>query len=240
MSCWATDNAQQGTNAHNFGATCWSEQLKKYQGIVKDMSDKPMGCSEYSAGLFNYAYDGVVAAAFIFKNVPLMNTMPWVSFWAVSDVFAEGGMRFTEFMDQFGMQTLHGVAKPVFRAFELLRHAGNYTIPLEIDDPSAEGSLSAFATVATATGTAAATAGDAVAALRGLRIFIANFKPNVGLPQRDSSVTIRLAGLASLVGANTFADVKVTAHVIDATHANPKALWQGMGKAAILTLRAST
>jgi hypothetical protein len=53
FSCWANDNVQQATKAHNFGATCWSEQLKKYQGIVKDMSDKPMGCSEYSAGLFN-------------------------------------------------------------------------------------------------------------------------------------------------------------------------------------------
>ena len=177
--------------------------------------------------------------AFIFKNVPLMNTMPWVSFWAVSDVFEEGGMHSAEFAEQVGMQTLHGVAKPVFRAFKLLKDAGNYTIPIEIDDPSAEGSLSAFAPVDTvadrgvvdtvaAVGTAATI--TAVAALRGLRIYIANFKPNVGLPQRDSSVTIRLAGLASLVGATALADVKATAHVIDATHANPKALWGSMGQ----------
>ena len=33
-------------------------------------------------------------------------------------------------------------------------------------------------------------------------------------------------GLAPLVGAAALADVKATAHVIDATHANPKALWQ--------------
>ena len=104
-------------------------------------------------------------------------------------------MRSAEFTEQFGMQTLHGVAKPVFRAFELLRDAGNYTIPIEIDDPSAEGTLSAFATVDTAAAVGDATT-TAVAALRGLRIFIANFKPNVGLPRRGASVTIRLAGLA--------------------------------------------
>eukprot|EP01046_Picozoa_sp_COSAG06_P039216 COSAG06_NODE_4608_length_4103_cov_25.235265_2_plen_446_part_00 len=244
-SCWTQDSAIQGTQAHNFGATCWSQQFLKYQGYTKDYSDKPMGCSEYSAGLFNQAYDGVVAAAFLFRNIPLMRDFPWVSFWSVSDVFEEGGMRSREFSEQFGMQTLHGVAKPVFRAFELLRGAGNYTIPVAIDDPTAQGTISAFATVDSAAAAASDGAANTAAALRALRVYVSNYNPMMGLPQNATELTIKLSGLGlgpcgelpgtarvtvedleDAAACDSLSDIKATAYVIDATHANPKALWQ--------------
>lgn len=40
-------------------------------------------------------------------------------------VFEEGGMLAQTFHNGFGLQTITGVAKPVYRAFELLRDAGD-------------------------------------------------------------------------------------------------------------------
>ena len=143
------------------------------------------------------------------------------------------------------VQTLHSVAKPVFRAFELLRDAGNYTIPVEINDPTAQGSLSAFATVESSAADVktAGGGGSIAAALRGLRVYIANFKPNMGLPSQPIPLVIRLTGLTAAKKdcagdcadeqadmEDLLADVKATAYVIDASHANPKATWQGMGQ----------
>eukprot|EP01051_Picozoa_sp_SAG22_P005885 SAG22_NODE_364_length_11652_cov_5.071497_3_plen_265_part_00 len=141
------------------------------------------------------------------------------------------------------------MAKPAFRAFELLNGAGAYTVPVLIDDPAAAGSISAFATVQTATAAAAAevaaaAAGgggagtDAAALLRGLRVYISNFLPNIGLPPAPVRLTIELSGLVSAAaaaaaaagGSDVVLDIKATAHVIDATHANPKAAWAKMGQ----------
>lgn len=40
-------------------------------------------------------------------------------------VFEENGLRATPFSNQFGLQNVYGVAKPVYRAFELLNNAGD-------------------------------------------------------------------------------------------------------------------
>jgi len=73
-------------------------------------------------------------AAFLFHNAPLLDWIPLNSFWAVSDVFEEGGMRSKEFTNQYGMISINGVPKPSFRAFELLATAGNYTLPAALTD----------------------------------------------------------------------------------------------------------
>ena len=53
-----------------------------------------------------------------------------LSYWAFSDVFEEVGLPMTEFAGVYGLETNHGIAKPVRRAFELLhRHSGSCCPP---------------------------------------------------------------------------------------------------------------
>jgi hypothetical protein len=47
-------------------------------------------------------------AAFLFHNAPLLEWIPLNSFWAVSDVFEEGGIRSLEFTNQYGMISING------------------------------------------------------------------------------------------------------------------------------------
>ena len=71
----------------------------------------------------------------------LHNVTDLLSYWAFSDIFEEVGLPQTEFSGMYGVETFHGVAKPVKRAFELLhRHAGDKlldtTITTQNDDVS--------------------------------------------------------------------------------------------------------
>jgi xylan 1,4-beta-xylosidase len=47
------------------------------------------------------------------------------SFWTFSDIFSENYFPSVPFQGGFGLLNIHGIAKPVYRAFELLHHLGN-------------------------------------------------------------------------------------------------------------------
>ena len=49
----------------------------------------------------------------------------WMSWWAISDVFEEGGFNSHEFNNLYGIQSIRGIKKPAFRAFELLEMYGS-------------------------------------------------------------------------------------------------------------------
>ena len=98
---------------HNFGNMCWSQQLEKYRAEVTEIlgPQAKLYCTEYSGGLFQNTYDHAYVAAFLFHNAPLLEWIPLNSFWAVSDVFEEGGIRSQEFTNQYGMISINGVPK---------------------------------------------------------------------------------------------------------------------------------
>ena len=75
------------------GSMCWSQQLEKYRAEVTEIlgPHAQLYCTEYSGGLFQNTYDHSYVAAFLFHNAPLLGWIPLNSFWAVSDVFEEGG-----------------------------------------------------------------------------------------------------------------------------------------------------
>ena len=50
--------------------------------------------------------------------------MQGYSFWTCSDIFAENYFPSVPFHGGFGLLNLHGIPKPVYRAFELLHHLG--------------------------------------------------------------------------------------------------------------------
>ena len=50
-------------------------------------------------------------------------------------VAEEGGLPTTEFTNQFGLKTLHGIPKPAWRAFQLAHeHAGELRLPLTVTE----------------------------------------------------------------------------------------------------------
>lgn len=63
------------------------------------------------------------------------------SFWTVSDIFEEMGMKPGPFKNEFGIQTNHGVAKPSYRVFQALHEAGDQ----RIDVPSQDGLVEVLA-----------------------------------------------------------------------------------------------
>jgi xylan 1,4-beta-xylosidase len=56
-----------------------------------------------------------------------------MSYWVFTDIFEEPGPRFEPFFGGFGMQTIQGINKPVFYAYQFLNKLGN--IELANKDP---------------------------------------------------------------------------------------------------------
>lgn len=73
----------------------------------------------------DYMHDQYHEASFIVDKVkrasPYVNSM---SYWTFTDIFEEGGPRFTPFHGGFGMINLEGIRKPSFYAFKFLSELG--------------------------------------------------------------------------------------------------------------------
>ena len=105
------------------------------------------------------------------------------------------------FQGGFGLLTIHGVAKPAYRAFELLHRLGDELLEMS----------GAHATV------------DAWAVRKGTDVDVV--LTNFALPRHAiaaESVSVRLEGASGRTAA--------VVSRIDADHANPKRLWQEMGE----------
>merc|ERR1712084_51163 len=70
------------------------------------------------------------------------------SWWTFTDIFEEGWMKATPFQNGYGLQTVHGVPKPAWRAFQLLKDAGQWRVPVSGSSPETQNtSVSVLATV---------------------------------------------------------------------------------------------
>ena len=54
------------------------------------------------------------------------------SWWTISDVFEEGWLGGAPFYGGYGLLTVNGIAKPAYRAFEMLNTAGDQRVPVKI------------------------------------------------------------------------------------------------------------
>ena len=71
-------------------------------------------------------HDEPYAAAFVAKTVlEASELVQGYSFWTFSDIFEENSFPSRPFHGGFGLLTIHGIAKPTYRAFELLHELGN-------------------------------------------------------------------------------------------------------------------
>jgi xylan 1,4-beta-xylosidase len=146
-------------------------------------------------------HDEPYAAAFAIKTIMEANGLvQGYSYWTFSDLFEENYFPSVPFHGGFGLLTIHAIAKPAYRAYELLHHVGKQL--LQVDG--------SHATVD-------------VWAIRGdhdVTILLINY----ALPRHpieDQSVRLILK--------NAGEGAKATIKRIDQVHANAKCKWQEMG-----------
>jgi xylan 1,4-beta-xylosidase len=76
-------------------------------------------------------HDEPYAAAFAVKTIMEASTLvDGYSFWTFSDIFEEDYFPSLPFHGGFGLLNLHGIAKPSYRAFELLHRLGTEQLPV--------------------------------------------------------------------------------------------------------------
>ena len=118
---------------------CYASLLK-YARKEIDASLQP-GLKSYiteyssSVGENQPDHDSSVAAAFFFRHVDVLAPYADVtSWWAFSDIFEEIGFAKQEFDGFYGLETTHGIAKPIKRAAELLhRYASESRFRVDVN-----------------------------------------------------------------------------------------------------------
>ena len=172
---------------------------------------KPLYYTEWSSSSNprDHLHDEPYTAAVIVKTMmEARGLVQGYSYWTFTDIFEENYMPATAFQGGFGLLTLQGVAKPSYRAFELLHRLGVDELPVD----------GAHETVD-------------VWVVRG-RDAVTVLLTNHALPRHpieSESVHVQLAGLLS--PRNVFIER------IDDDHANAKRLWIEMGKPTLPTSR---
>jgi xylan 1,4-beta-xylosidase len=158
---------------------CFANTIKRAR--AKAPAGKPFFMTEYNAGLFDaeLLYSSY-AAAFVFRNLPLLHGVIDVwSYWTFTDIFEENGMHSAPFGGfNYGMQTVQGIKKPVYRAFEMLRDAGDFLVPVDVTGSGgANATVTAFATNSIHTGI--------------VSVFISNFAP-VGFSIQEETIYVNI------------------------------------------------
>jgi len=228
-------DASGGKNSQH--AECFSLDVLDSAALAK-AAGLPFFLSEYKDGLqggpgtgFGGKHgDTAYAAAFVMHTLPRLTSLDVVSWWTFSDVFEENWMIGAPFYGGFGLLTVHGVAKPAYRAFQMLAGAGVHRLSaVSIVDPKPqymnESTLSVLATV-----------GDPRGAGRGLQVFVTNFGPEAGA---SPSPWVPAARNVSLSLHRAAADGAWPASAllrrIDDSSTAPYDTWARQGKPASLT-----
>ena len=102
----------------------------------EEAGDYPLYYTEWNG---SKEYDTCYQAAFAVQTLAYNHGLvEGYSFWTVSDIFEEMGMKPGPFKNEFGIQTNHGIAKPVYRLFQALHEAGDIRLQAEGSHEMAE------------------------------------------------------------------------------------------------------
>jgi xylan 1,4-beta-xylosidase len=123
------------------------------------------------------------------------------SFWTFSDIFAENYFPSVPFQGGFGLLNIHGIAKPVYRAFELLHHLGTELLNVEGNHETVNAWV--------------------VRKQNAITILLTNH----AMPRHPIQTE-----LLNLQITNAPEPRVVYIERIDEDHANPRRLWQAMGE----------
>jgi xylan 1,4-beta-xylosidase len=171
--------------------------------VRRQAGERPVYYTEWctSSNPRDPMHDEPYAAAFIVKTILEANGLvQGYSYWVFSDIFEENYFPSVPFHGGFGLLNIHGIAKPAYRAFELLHALGAEILPVEGAHPTVD--VWAARSVHEAT------------------CLLTNF----ALPRHPiATETVRI----NL--ANAQAPERATIRRIDAEHANAKRRWLEMG-----------
>jgi xylan 1,4-beta-xylosidase len=102
--------------------------------VRKKAGDLPVYYTEWctSSNPRDVMHDDPYAAAFIVKTILEANGLvQGYSYWTFSDIFEENYFPSVPFQGGFGLLNIHGIAKPAYRAFQLLHELGTELLPVE-------------------------------------------------------------------------------------------------------------
>jgi len=152
-------------------------------------------------------HDEPYAAAFVTKTVmEASGLVDGYSFWTFSDIFAENYFPSVPFHGGFGLLNLHGIAKPTYRAFELLHRLGTEQLRVH----GAHKTVDVWV----------------VRGKEGVTILFTN----CALPRHPIGKERACVRLTGALRPRT-----VSVERIDEEHANPKSLWREMGRPTYLS-----
>jgi xylan 1,4-beta-xylosidase len=184
---------------------------------------KPFLLTEFNAGLGNIEllYSSY-AAAFVFRNLPQLEGILDVwSYWTFTDVFEENGMHSAPFEGyNYGIQTVQGIKKPAYRAYELLKTAGTSKLATAIVGGSgANETVTAFTTFDNASKTTS--------------VFASNFAPQF-FAITEESIVVTLSS-SSTSNCSTAYLPFATYTLIGGSSGDIHAAWVSMGSPAYPT-----
>ena len=176
---------------------------EQMQQTKREAGAKPLFYTEWnsSSNPRDQLHDEPYAAAFAVKTVmEARGLVECYSFWTFTDIFAENYFPSVPFHGGFGLLNLQGIAKPLYRAFELLHRLGDKQFPVTGEHATVDvwviGGADNFTVMAT------------------------NYE-RPRHPLRQEHLCIALAGAPR--------PKAVCVERIDEKHANAKALWLSMG-----------
>ena len=186
--------------------------FKSQRGIMRERAQdtrryaagRPVYYTEWnsSANSGDPLHDEPYAAAFAVATIlEAKGLVEGYSFWTFSDIFEEHGFRSMPFHGGFGLLTLHGIAKPSYRAFELLHQLGDRQSLVDGLHETVDCSVFQKDSSATIVLTNHTTPGHSI---------------------ETEKIDIRIDNALQPIAAHICR--------IDADHANPKRLWGQMGQ----------
>jgi xylan 1,4-beta-xylosidase len=197
-----------------------TQLAKSRRSVLRDQAQRahqqargrPLYYTEWnsSSNPRDHLHDEPYAAAFVVKTImEATGLVEGYSFWTFTDIFEENYFPSTPFHGGFGLLNLHGIPKPTYRAYQLLHGLGTELLAV----------VGKHQTV------------DAWAVRNANSVMV--MLTNHALPRhsiRSEQIQIVLSNSPQ----------PKTAYVqrIDAEHANPRRLWQEMGKPDYLSTAA--
>ncbi len=172
--------------------------------VRRQAGDRPVYYTEWctSSNPRDVLHDDPYAAAFIVKTVLEANGLvQGYSYWTFSDIFSENYFPSMPFQGGFGLLNIHGIAKPSYRAYQLLHELGGELMQVEGSHATVDAWL-----------------------VRGEH-FATLMLTNFALPRHPIAAE---AVSFTLKGAPTID--QATIQRIDLEHANAKRRWEQLGK----------
>ncbi len=184
--------------------------MKEQAGKVRDEAGNlPLYYTEWniSSNPRDPLHDEPFAAAFATRIImEARGLVQGYSFWTFSDIFSENYFPSVPFHGGFGLLNLHGIAKPAYRAFQLLHHSGSELLEVSGTHPTVDAWVIRKQNAAT--------------------IIITN----LAMPRHPIQ-----AELVNLRLSDAPAPRATWIERIDEDHANPRRLWQSMGEPEYLS-----